>query len=144
MYLVDANLLIYAVNRDSPQHGQAREWLDDRLSGHPQSVGLPWPSLLAFLRLITNPRIFAAPAEITVAWQQVEEWLARPAAWIPQPTPRHRYLLGEVVATARPAANLVPDAHLAALAVEHGLTVASADADFGRFVDVRWHNPIAR
>jgi toxin-antitoxin system PIN domain toxin len=144
MYLVDANLLIYSVNRGSPHHARAREWLDGKLSGHPQSAGLPWPSLLAFLRLITNPRIFAAPADVPVAWKQVEEWLGRPAAWIPGPTPRHRYVLREILGTGHPAANLMPDAHLAALAVEHGLTVASADADFGRFAGVRWHNPIAR
>lgn len=143
MYLLDANLLIYAVNRDSPHHERAYEWLDSRLAGHRQSAGLPWPSLLATLRLTTNPRIFSAPTEITAAWRQVKEWLARPAAWVPEPTPRHRHVLGEVLRTVRPAANLIPDTHLAALAVEHGLTVASADADFGRFAGVRWHNPLA-
>lgn len=142
MFLVDANLLVYAVNSSSPYHARARDWLDDTLSGHPQSAGLSWPSLLAFLRVVTNPRVFAAPAELTVAWQQVEEWLARPAAWIPQPTGRHRYVLGDILATAGPAANGIPDAHLAALALEHGLTVASADSDFASFAGVRWHNPI--
>jgi len=85
----------------------------------------------------THPR--HAPAE---AWQRVEEWLARPGAWIPAPGSRHRPLLGEIIENVGPTGNLVPDAHLAALAREHGLTIVSADTDFGKFRDVAWLNPV--
>jgi hypothetical protein len=106
-------------------------------------VGLPWPSLLGFLRLVTNPRVFERPAPIRSAWQQVEEWLDCEAAWIPAPTERHRQVLGRLVTEATVRANLVPDAHLAALAIEHGLVLASTDGDFARFPGLRFENPLA-
>jgi predicted nucleic acid-binding protein len=90
-------------------------------------VGLPWPSLLAFLRLITNPRVFEHPEPMRDAWQQVPNWLASDAAWIPQPTERHTDVLCEFLALSGVHGSLVPDAHLAALAVEHGLTAFAAD-----------------
>src|SRR5438874_1837245 len=102
MYLVDANLLIYATNQDSTHNELARNWLDRQLCGHPQSVGLPWPSLLAFLRIVTNPRIFRTPLPIGDAWESVGDWLSQQAAWVPVPGTRHRYLLGEIVQTTRP------------------------------------------
>lgn len=142
MILVDANLLVYAYVSGFPEHGPAREWLDERLSG-PDRVGLPWQSLLAFLRLTTNPRVFERPAPLARAWRQVEEWLDCEPAWIPLPTARHRRVLASLLAAAGPGGNLVPDAHLAALALEHGLAVASTDGDFARFPGVRWQNPLA-
>ncbi len=133
---------MYAHVSSFEQHRAAGEWLDDRLNGSGQ-VGLPWPSLLAFVRLVTNPRVFEQPESIRAAWQQVEEWLDCDAAWIPAPTERHREILGALLAEAVPPANLVPDAHLAALALEHGLTLASSDRDFARFPGLRWENPLS-
>jgi hypothetical protein len=106
-------------------------------------VGLPWPSLLAFLRLVTNSRVFERPASGRAAWHQVEEWLDCEAAWIPAPTDRHRQVLGQLLDATSVRANLVPDAHLAALAIEHGLVLASTDGDFARFPGLRFENPLA-
>lgn len=142
MILVDANVLVYAYVRDFEQHARARAWLDARLSGAGR-VGLPWPSLLAFLRLVTNPRLFPRPASTRQAWRQVEDWLDCEPAWIPTPTERHREVLAELLAGSGVRANLVPDAHLAALAIEHGLTLVSTDGDFARFPGLRFENPLA-
>lgn len=141
MILVDANLLIYASDRTSAQHARARTWLEDRFN-EPGRVGLPWPSLLAFLRIVTNPRIYPRPLAPTDAWRRIEGWLALPGVWVPQPTDRHAEVLKQLVCGTGAAAALVPDAHLAALAIEHGLIVCSADADFARFPGVRWENPL--
>lgn len=142
MILVDANLLVYACAAQLPQHAAARTWLDEKLNGTAR-VGLPWPSLLGFVRLVANPRIFQRPQPIRLAWQQVNEWLECPPAWTPVPTERHRDILGSILARAEQRANLVPDAHLAALAIEHGLTLCSTDGDFSRFPDLHWENPLA-
>lgn len=142
MILVDTNLLIYASFRVLPQHRAAREWLERQLSG-PSRVGLPWPSLLGFLRVSTNPRVFAEPAATEDAWAQVGAWLACEPAWVPQPTERHAGLLGPLLALPGVRANLVHDADLAALAIEHGLILCSTDGDFARFPGLRWQNPLA-
>jgi hypothetical protein len=140
--LVDANLLVYAHVRTFPQHVAARDWLDSELSrGTP--VGLPWPTLLGFLRIVTNPRVFQQPEPMSEAWRQVDAWLGADAVWIPQATERHAGVLGALLASAGVQANLVPDAHLAALAIEHGLLLCSADTDFARFPDLRWLNPLS-
>lgn len=142
MILVDANILVYAHVRSFPQHARARAWLDAQLSlGTP--VGLPWPSLLAFLRLVTNPRVFQHPESMVAAWQQVGAWLGAEAAWVPHATDRHGDVLGQLLDAAGVHANLVPDAHLAALAIEHGLLLCSADGDFARFPELRWLNPLS-
>jgi len=140
--LIDANILIYAHVSSFAQHNHARDWLDQQLNAS-APVGLPWASVLAFLRLVTNPRVFEHPEPMRDAWQQVRAWLTSDTAWIPQPTERHPDLLGEFLALPGVHANLVPDAHLAALAVEHGLTLCSTDGDFARFQGLRWLNPIA-
>ncbi|MCT9934760.1 type II toxin-antitoxin system VapC family toxin [Planotetraspora sp. A-T 1434] len=140
MILVDANVLIYAFIEEYPQHKAAQTWLDDQLSGRTR-VGLPWPSLLAFARIVANPKLSEYPVPTQVAWAQVEAWLTAPPAWIPTPTDRH----GEVLASLMPSAtrfDLFPDAHLAALAIEHGLTMVSTDTDFARFSGLRWVNPL--
>ena len=142
MYLVDANVLVYATDAGARQHDAARRWLDEQLAREPRYVGLPWPSVLAFLRLVTNPRMYSPPTSITDAWQRAEGWLSRPAAWMPAPGPRHRHLLVEIIGEIQPSGNLVADAHLAALAGEHGLTVASTDSDFTKFRHVSWLNPV--
>jgi uncharacterized protein len=120
--LIDANILVYAHVSSFSQHNLARDWLD-RQPNASSPIGLPWPSVLAFLRLVTNPRVFEHPEPIGDAWQQVRTWLTSETARIPQPTERHADVLGEFLAHPTSVhANLVPDAHLAALAVEHGLT----------------------
>jgi toxin-antitoxin system PIN domain toxin len=141
LILIDANLLVYARVSSFAQHDRARDWLDRQLNGLPR-VGLPWASLLAFLRLVTNPRIFEQPEPIAEAWDQVMGWLACDPAWIPQPTERHLEVLGQLIALPGVHGNLVPDAHLAALAIEHGLTLCSTDGDFARFPGLRWLNPL--
>jgi len=142
MILVDVNLLLYAKSTDYPQHAAARCWLDERLNA-PERVGLPWPSLLAFLRIITNPRIFPRPMGIEEAWAQVAQWLALPRVWIPQPTERHAEVLEGLLISTGATAALVPDTHLAALALQHGLTLCSTDGDFARFPGLRWSNPLS-
>ena len=141
MILVDANVLIYASMSSLPRHEPARLWLDARLSGR-ERVGLPWPSLLAFMRITTNGRLFRPPLAMGVAWGQVREWLGRDVAWIPTPTERHAEILGQMLDAPGVAGNLVHDADLAALAIEHGLELCSADADFARFPGLRWSNPL--
>jgi toxin-antitoxin system PIN domain toxin len=140
--LVDANLLVYAANTAAPEHASARTWLDARLN-ETARVGLPWPSLLAFVRLTTNPLVLSKPVSTFDAWRQVQEWLACEPAWIPVPGDEHARLLGELLQLEWMTSRLVPDAHLAALAIEHGLTCCSTDADFSRFPRLKWENPLA-
>lgn len=142
MILVDANILIYAHVSSFTQHSLAREWLDQQLNGA-SPVGLPWASVLAFLRLVSNPRVFEHPEPIGEAWQQVQTWFACDVVWAPHPTERHAAVLTQFLTAPGIHGNLVPDAHLAALAVEHGLTLCSSDGDFARFKGLRWINPIA-
>lgn len=140
--LVDANVLLYARDETSPFHEAARAWMTDHLNG-PVRIGLPWPSLTAFLRISTHPRASAAPLSPEDAWAQLNDWLAAPAAWVPVPTERHAELLGRLVRRHRCSGPLVTDAHLAALAIEHGLVIVSADTDFARFADeVVWVDPL--
>jgi uncharacterized protein len=139
--LVDANLLIYAVHEGSAQHQVASSWLTEALNGS-RRVGLPWQSLTAFMRIATHPRVFDRPLEPAVAWARIEDWLASPVAWIPAPGPRFAALLGQLVTAHDIRGNLVPDAMLAALALEHGLVVCSNDTDFARFAGLRWTNPL--
>jgi uncharacterized protein len=109
----------------------------------PAKVGFPWPTLLAFVRLMGNPNVMRQPVPLRLAWARVEQWLALPQAWIPLPTERHREILARLLdGESRP--DVANDAHLAALAIEHGLTVCSTDRDFSRFAGVRWENPLAR
>lgn len=142
MILVDANLLLYAANVSAPEHERARPWLDERLNGT-VAVGLPWPSLLAFVRLATNPAVVRHPVTTAAAWQQVGQWLGCEPAWIPLPGQGHRDQVATYLKASWMTSRLVPDAHLAALAVEHGLTLCSTDGDFARFPGVRWANPLA-
>jgi uncharacterized protein len=140
--LVDANVLLYAVDEAAAEHDRAASWLEAQLNGH-GPVGIPWTSLIAFVRISTHPRASARPLSPEDAWGFVEEWLAVPVVWIPGPTERHAAVLAELLHRHRPSGNLVPDAHLAAIAIEHGLELWSADTDFARFTEVRWRNPLA-
>jgi toxin-antitoxin system PIN domain toxin len=139
--IVDANVLLYAVDEASPFHVRARDWLTEHLNGAVR-IGLPWPSLLAFHRIATTPRMLAAPLSAAQSWELVEAWLAAPASWLPVPGERHGQVLAALVARYHVSGRLTPDASLAALAIEHGVAVASADADFARFRELEWINPI--
>ena len=139
--LVDANILLYAVDEASRFHDAAARWLTGQLNG-PTRVGLPWQSLAAFLRIGTHPRASERPLSSAQAWGYVEDWLATEAAWVPLPTEGHADLLGSLITRYELRGNLVSDADLAALAIEHGLTVCSADTDFARFRELRWQNPV--
>ena len=140
MRLVDANVLLYAVNEASAHHGEARSWLDAALDGR-EPVGFSWTVVLAFLRLATHPAVFPRPLAIDEATAVVRSWLAQPSAVLLEPTARHVDVLAGLLAEAGTAANLVNDAHLAALAIEHDAVVVSFDADFGRFRGVRREVP---
>jgi toxin-antitoxin system PIN domain toxin len=142
LILIDVNILIYASISDFPEHPGARGWLDSQLNGTAR-VGLPWPSLLGFLRVVTNRRALVKPLSTDEAWGQVTGWLGCASVWVPQPTERHPELLGRFLALPGVRANLVHDAHLAALAIEHGLIMCSTDGDFARFPGLRWQNPLA-
>ena len=140
--LLDANLLLYAVDLRSPRHEVAEEWLTAQLNGS-RRVGFPWQSIAAFLRISTNPRAVHDALDIATAWSRVQDWLETPVAWIPQAGPTHMSIFGDLLVRHDVSAGLVPDAQLAALALEHGLTVYSADTDFARFTEVSWVNPLA-
>lgn len=140
MKVVDANVLLYAVNEDAPHHRVARDWLDRALSGG-EAVGLAWVSLLAFLRLSTRSGLFPRPLTVEEATGVVDLWLRQPAAIVVHPTARHLGVLSGLLGRHGMAANLVNDAHLAALAAEHGADVVSFDRDFDRFDGLRWHAP---
>ena len=142
MILVDANLLVYAANQAAPEHERARQWLDGHLSGTAR-VGLPWPSLLAFVRIVSNPSVLRHPVTPKDAWRQVKDWLGCNAAWVPVPGPQHAEVLERLIDDPLITSRLVPDAHLAALAIEHGLTLCSTDGDFARFSGLKWENPLA-
>lgn len=139
--LVDANILLYAVDSDSRFHDAARTWLESALNGT-RRVGIPWQSLTAFVRISTHPRALRQPLEPAEAWSFVEEWLDAPLTWTPVPGRAHREILGGLVRDLELRANLVADAVLAALCLEHGLTVVSADSDFARFPGLTWLNPV--
>ncbi len=142
MKLVDANVLLYAVNEASPHHVRSRTWLDGALSGG-ASVGLAWMPLLAFVRISTRPGLFAHPLSTAEAMGAVDDWVAQPAARVLAPTARHASLLTELLSEVGTGGNLVSDVHLAALAIEHRAEVITFDADFARFPSVRWSRPPA-
>jgi toxin-antitoxin system PIN domain toxin len=140
--LVDANLLLYAVDETSPRHQTAVDWLTEQLNGK-RRVGLPWQSLGAFIRIATHPRVSATPMSASAAWAVTEGWLAAPAAWVPSPEARYPAILGELIDRHGLTGNLIPDGMLVALAIEHGLMIYSADTDFARFDEIAWSNPLA-
>ena len=140
--LVDSNILLFAVDDSSRFHDRAAGWLAEQLNGS-RRVGLPWQVLGAFLRIATNPRAAEHPLSPEEAWAHLEAWLATDVAWIPAPTDRHAEVLGSLMVSYGLRGNLVSDAQLDALAVEHGLTIYSADTDFARFREIEWENPVA-
>jgi uncharacterized protein len=142
MLLLDANLLVYAVNRNAPHHRTARAWLERTLSGD-EAVAVSWTVLLAFLRLTTHPRILDRPLTVNEAIAAVDDWLAAPLVRILEPTPEHWVVFKRLLADAGTGGNLTTDAHLAALAIEHGSELCSTDTDFARFKGLRWSNPLS-
>lgn len=140
MKLVDANVLLHAVNERSSHHDEARDWLDGALNGR-ETIGFAWVAMLAFFRLVTHPAVFARPLAPEDALGVLRLWLGRPTATIVEPTPRHLAVLAELLAIVGTAGNLVNDAHLASLSLEHACEIVSYDADFARFPGVRWRTP---
>lgn len=140
MQLVDANVLLYAVNERSARHDEARDWLDRSLAGS-ETVAFAWMVLLAFVRLGTHRAVFPRPLAVEDACGVVRDWLARPSAVVVEPTTRHAGVLADLLTEVGAAGNLVNDAHLAALSLEHGCGIVSYDADFARFPGVRWRTP---
>jgi hypothetical protein len=140
--LLDLNLLLYAVNRDSRQHRKAKAWLDNVMSGE-EPVAFPWIVLLGFLRISTNRRILSRPLSLSKALEIVSGWLAQPTARTLSPQEEHWRILSSLLADTGTAGNLTTDAHLAALAIEHGCELCSTDNDFARFPKLRWTNPLS-
>lgn len=141
MRIVDINLLLYAINRDAPNHKPARQWWESALSSA-EPVGLAWLVVLGFVRIATHPRILPRPLSSQEALSLMESWLELPATRIVEPTARHWPIFRDLLGAAGTAANLTSDAHLAAIAIEHGATLYSTDRDFGRFSQLRWRNPL--
>lgn len=141
MILVDANLLLYAENASLPQYEAAHTWWDEQLSGS-APVCLSWAVIGAFIRIGTNPRVFPRPLTIAGATERVQSWLEQTCVRLVLPTDRHWTIFQKMLNDGQATANLVSDAHLATLALEHGCTLMSTDADFARFPGLRWRNPL--
>jgi toxin-antitoxin system PIN domain toxin len=136
-------LLMYAVDKDAPLHAEAKSWWEATVSG-PETVGLSWIVILAFLRLTTKPNIFPKPLRIETAFDIVDSWLAQPSVTVVHPGPQHAQMLRDLLLPLGAGGNLTTDAHLAALALEHGAEVCSFDHDFTRFPSLNWRNPLDR
>ena len=141
MKLVDANLLLYATDARSPRHATARSWLEQQLSGD-ETIAFAWVVLLAFVRLSTHPHVFARPLSADRAFEVVGRWLGQPYVVVLHPGDRHAAVVRQLLRPFGTAGNLVNDAHLAALAIEHGAELNSCDSDFSRFSGLRWINPL--
>ncbi len=141
MKLPDVNLFLYAVDEASPRHRPARAWVEATLSGS-ETVALTWATLMGFIRLSTNPSLFAQPLEADEALDLVDGWLSQPCVTVVHPTERHSAVLRDLLTPLGTAGNLTTDAHLAALAIEHGALLCSCDTDFARFSGLRWSDPL--
>jgi toxin-antitoxin system PIN domain toxin len=141
MRLLDLNILLYAMDESSPRHEAARAWLDETLSGS-GTVALAWHVLVGFVRLSTRSVVFAEPLTVDEAFDVIDGWLCQPCVTVVHPTQRHAQVLRGLLTPLGTAGNLTSDAHLAALAVEHGAEVCSTDTDFRRFSGVRSIDPL--
>jgi toxin-antitoxin system PIN domain toxin len=139
--LPDLNLLIYAIDEEAPRHAKARAWLEEVLSGT-EAVAFAWAVLLGFVRISTNPVALENPLSAEDALDYVDGWLEQPLADVVHPTPDHASILRELLGPTGAAGNLTSDAHLAALAMEHGAELCSCDTDFARFTGLRWTDPL--
>jgi toxin-antitoxin system PIN domain toxin len=140
--VIDLNLLLYAVNRDSPRHSDAKNWLQEAMSGE-ERIALAWTVVLGFIRLTTSPRVLENPLSVEDALHTVDAWLSQPSVSLLQPGEGHWSILRDLLLGAGAAGNLTTDAHLAALAIERGAEFCSTDADFARFNRLRWTNPLS-
>jgi toxin-antitoxin system PIN domain toxin len=140
--LPDVNLLLYAYDEESAFQAEARAWLESTLSGT-EPVGFAWAVLVGFARISTSPTIYATPLTAVEALDLIDEWLAQPIATVVHPTERHSTVLRGLLEPLGTAGNLVSDAHLAVLAIEHGAELYSRDNDFARFDSLRWVDPLA-
>jgi hypothetical protein len=141
MIVVDANLLLYAHDAGSAHHSTAHLWLENTLSGN-ETIGLAWVAVLAFLRVATNPRLRRDAPTLDEATAIVSGWLERPNVTLLNPGERHWEILRELMTKGQARGALVTDAHLAALAIEHGCTLATTDRDFARFPGLNFFNPL--
>jgi toxin-antitoxin system PIN domain toxin len=142
LILVDANILLYAEDSLQSRNQQARAWWDGQLSGT-GVVCLCWTVLSAFIRIGTNPRVFEHPLSLEQALARVQSWLDQPCTRVVRPTDRHWTVFKQMLTDGQAVANLVTDAHLATLAIEHGCELASTDSEFARFPKLKWRNPLA-
>lgn len=142
MIAVDANLLIYAYVETLPQHAATRQWFEKVLSSS-STIYLPWSSILAFGRLTTKPKLFVQPYAVDEVIHIIDSWLSRPNVVVLEPGPGYWPILRELLATYSIKGDLIVDAHLAALVIEHDATLYSADRDFRRFAGLRVINPLA-
>lgn len=143
MILVDTNLLIYAFNESAEENHRARKWLEKSLAG-PDAVCFSWQTITAFLRISTNTQVFSNSFSADEAFAVVENWLSAPNSRILVPGTRHLSLFGGLATTSRISGAMLMDAHLAALAIEHGATLATTDRDFRRFDGLKLIDPLAR
>ncbi len=142
MKLLDVNLLLYAKNPDFPEHARVRRWLEELLeSGEP--VGLAWITIVAFLRLATNPRLFPRPLSVSEALETTDSWLRRPTVSLLRESEDHWEVFEPIIRAADARADLITDAHLAAIAVEHAATLCTNDRDFGLFPGLKLLDPLA-
>jgi toxin-antitoxin system PIN domain toxin len=141
--LVDANILLYAEDKLSPQHEAARTWWDAQLSGS-SPVCLCWTVISAFIRIASNSRVFENPLSVPQTLKRVQSWLDQPCARLIEPTDRHWLVFQLMLTEGQALGILVTDAHLAALAVQHGCELMSTDVDFARFPRLKWTNPLKR
>jgi len=142
MTLVDTNILLYLANREAPQHERVAKWTEQLFASR-ENVGLPWPTIWGFLRISTNIRLWPrSTASAAEAFAHIREWLTQPGVTVVTPGPRHAELLEHLVTQYAASGPLVSDAVLAAIALEHGATLASTDRDFSRFPDLKWVNPL--
>jgi uncharacterized protein len=139
--LVDANILLYAEDQLNPQHAAAKRWWDEQLSGS-SPVCLCWTVIGAFIRIATNSRVFESPLSRKEAMAKVQGWLEQPCTRLVEATERHWLVFQQMMNDGQALGNLVTDAHLAALAIQHGCELLSTDADFARFPRVKWRNPL--
>lgn len=142
MIILDANVPLYAYDSSSPHHGAARRWLQRALDGT-EPIGLPWITLIAFIRISTNPRAFARPLTIDEAFKAVQGWLGLPSTTVIDPTEGHLERFGSTAQDGQATGPMVTDAHLAALTIERGATLCSTDRDFFRFPQLKLVNPLS-
>jgi toxin-antitoxin system PIN domain toxin len=141
MKVVDLNVLLYAINKDSVHHTRIHEWWEGAVNGD-EPIGLPWVVLLGFLRLSTHPRVFSKPLAADEAIERVDKWLSHPNVKVVREGQEHWNILKRLLGVTGAAGNLTTDAHLAALAISNGASLISCDADFARFRELRYESPL--